>query len=64
MSTAEGIPAADITNLVLPLFACLEDRNADVRKKGQALVPVIINLIGYDVAIKLTGKLKVHCAIQ
>ncbi|RDD44949.1 Cytoskeleton-associated protein 5 [Trichoplax sp. H2] len=58
LSNAEGIPTADVTSLVLPLFSCLEDRNADVRKKGQALIPVIIKHIGYDATVKLTGKLK------
>ncbi|MEQ2169722.1 hypothetical protein GOODEAATRI_028249 [Goodea atripinnis] len=45
--------------LCLPqLFACLEDRNADVRKKAQDALPSFMMHLGYDKMNKATGKLK------
>ncbi|KAK5620752.1 Cytoskeleton associated protein 5 [Crenichthys baileyi] len=45
--------------LCLPqLFACLEDRNADVRKKAQDALPSFMMHLGYDKMTKATGKLK------
>ena len=46
----------DIVPLVL---SCLEDRNADVRKKaGEALMPIMIHT-GYDAFLKALGKCNV-----
>lgn len=41
------------------LYACLEDRNADVRKKAQDALPTFMMHLGYDKMNKATGKLKV-----
>ncbi|CAL8357879.1 unnamed protein product [Lota lota] len=45
--------------LCLPqLFACLEDRNGDVRKKAQDALPVFMMHLGFDKMTKAAGKLK------
>lgn len=44
--------------LVNPLFICLEDRSAEVRKKAQALIPLLMVHVGYDFMLKVSGKLK------
>lgn len=41
------------------LYACLEDRNGDVRKKAQDALPTFMMHLGYDKMNKATGKLKV-----
>ena len=50
---------AEVQSLIPPLFVCLEDRSADVRKKAQGVVPVLMALVGYDAMLHHTGKLKV-----
>ena len=47
-------------NMCAPhLFSCLEDRNADVRKKAnEAVVPFMVHA-GYERLVKQAGKLKV-----
>lgn len=42
------------------LYACLEDRNGDVRKKAQDALPTFMMHLGYDKMNKATGKLKVR----
>ena len=51
-------------NLCIPLlFACVEDRNADVRKKAQeVLLPFMVHA-GYEAMAKAVGKLKVSIVI-
>uniref|UniRef100_A0A8B9JKJ9 Cytoskeleton associated protein 5 n=1 Tax=Astyanax mexicanus TaxID=7994 RepID=A0A8B9JKJ9_ASTMX len=45
--------------LCLPhLYSCLEDRNADVRKKAQEALPVFMMHLGYDKMNKAAAKLK------
>ena len=47
--------------LCLPqLYACLEDRNGDVRKKAQDALPTFMMHLGYDKMNKAAGKLKVR----
>lgn len=41
------------------LYACLEDRNGDVRKKAQDALPTFMMHLGFDKMTKATGKLKV-----
>lgn len=49
--------------LCLPqLYACLEDRNGDVRKKAQDALPTFMMHLGYDKMSKATAKLKVRTA--
>ena len=50
---------SDLALCVLPLYACLEDRNADVRKKAQEALPTFMMHLGFDKMNKATGKLKV-----
>ncbi|XP_066439476.1 cytoskeleton-associated protein 5-A isoform X2 [Eleutherodactylus coqui] len=40
------------------LYACLEDRNGDVRKKAQEALPMFMMHIGFEKMSKATGKLK------
>lgn len=45
--------------IVAPLYSCLEDRSADVRKKAQAVVPLMMQHVGWDTMCKQANKLKV-----
>lgn len=61
---AEKLPSlrtvpGDLMLCVPQLFACLEDRNGDVRKKAQDALPTFMMHLGYDKMGKATGKLKV-----
>lgn len=49
----------DLLLCVPQLYACLEDRNGDVRKKAQDALPTFMMHLGYDKMNKATGKLKV-----
>ncbi|KAM6973183.1 cytoskeleton-associated protein 5 [Aplochiton taeniatus] len=45
--------------LVVPyLYACLEDRSGDVRKKAQDALPTFMMHLGYEKMLKAAGKLK------
>ena len=46
--------------VVAPLYSCLEDRSGDVRKKAQAVVPVMMQHVGWDTMVKQANKLKVR----
>ncbi|CAL9697086.1 unnamed protein product [Knipowitschia caucasica] len=48
----------DLMVCVTQLYACLEDRNGDVRKKAQDALPMFMMHLGYDKMNKATGKLK------
>lgn len=50
----------EVSAIIPPLFSCLEDRSGDVRKKGQAVLPLFMAKVGYDTMLKHTGKLKVR----
>lgn len=61
---AEKLPTlraapGDLMLCVPQLYACLEDRNGDVRKKAQDALPTFMMHLGYDKMSKATGKLKV-----
>lgn len=61
---AEKLPTlraapGDLMLCVPQLYACLEDRNGDVRKKAQDALPTFMMHLGYDKMNKATGKLKV-----
>ena len=45
--------------VVAPLYSCLEDRSGDVRKKAQAVVPLMMQHVGWDTMSKQANKLKV-----
>ncbi|XP_058500343.1 cytoskeleton-associated protein 5 isoform X2 [Solea solea] len=60
---AEKLPtlrtvSADLMLCVPQLYACLEDRNGDVRKKAQDALPAFMMHLGYTKMTKATGKLK------
>ncbi|XP_017297361.1 cytoskeleton-associated protein 5 isoform X2 [Kryptolebias marmoratus] len=57
LPTLRTVPG-DLMLCVPLLFTCLEDRNADVRKKAQDALPTFMMHLGYDKMIKATGKLK------
>uniref|UniRef100_A0A3P8QCL6 TOG domain-containing protein n=1 Tax=Astatotilapia calliptera TaxID=8154 RepID=A0A3P8QCL6_ASTCA len=48
----------DLMLCIPQLYACLEDRNGDVRKKAQDALPTFMMHLGYDKMTKATGKLK------
>uniref|UniRef100_A0A8C5NGM2 TOG domain-containing protein n=1 Tax=Gouania willdenowi TaxID=441366 RepID=A0A8C5NGM2_GOUWI len=54
LRTAPG----DLMLCIPQLYACLEDRNGDVRKKAQDALPMFMMHLGYDKMNKATGKLK------
>ena len=61
----EKLPAeknlpSTLVAIVAPLYSCLEDRSGDVRKKAQAVVPVMMQHVGWDSMSKQANKLKVE----
>jgi cytoskeleton-associated protein 5 len=48
----------DFTGMISPLFSCLQDRNADVRKAAQASLPELVSVVGYDAVASKTSELK------
>ncbi|RCH82175.1 stu2 protein, partial [Rhizopus azygosporus] len=48
----------DWTSLISPLFSCLQDRNADVRKAAQTFLPLLVSLVGYDAVCRKASELK------
>uniref|UniRef100_A0A3B4TC70 Cytoskeleton associated protein 5 n=1 Tax=Seriola dumerili TaxID=41447 RepID=A0A3B4TC70_SERDU len=57
LPTLRTVPG-DLSLCVPQLYACLEDRNGDVRKKAQDALPTFMMHLGYDKMAKATGKLK------
>uniref|UniRef100_A0A4W6F1F4 Cytoskeleton associated protein 5 n=1 Tax=Lates calcarifer TaxID=8187 RepID=A0A4W6F1F4_LATCA len=57
LPTLRTVPG-DLMLCVPQLYACLEDRNGDVRKKAQDALPTFMMHLGYDKMTKATGKLK------
>ncbi|KAM9816605.1 cytoskeleton-associated protein 5 isoform 1-T2 [Syngnathus typhle] len=57
LPTLRSVPG-DLMGCVPQLYACLEDRNGDVRKKAQDALPTFMMHLGYDKMNKATGKLK------
>ncbi|KAJ3596332.1 hypothetical protein NHX12_002741 [Muraenolepis orangiensis] len=60
---AEKLPGmrtvpGDLMLCVPNLYACLEDRNGDVRKKAQDALPMFMMHLGFDKMTKAAGKLK------
>lgn len=49
----------ELVAIVAPLYSCLEDRSGDVRKKAQAVVPLMMQHVGWDAMSKQANKLKV-----
>lgn len=59
LPTQRTVPG-DLMLCIPQLYACLEDRNGDVRKKAQDALPTFMMHLGYDKMTKATGKLKVR----
>ncbi|KAM9545570.1 cytoskeleton-associated protein 5-like isoform 1-T2 [Salvelinus alpinus] len=57
LPTMRSVPS-DLMLCVPPLFGCLEDRNVDVRKRAQDVLPIFMMHLGFDKMNKATGKLK------
>jgi cytoskeleton-associated protein 5 len=50
--------STEAQSLIHPVYICLEDRSAEVRKKAQGVLPVLMAVVGYDAMLKNSGKLK------
>lgn len=57
LPTMRTVPS-DLQCCLPYLYACLEDRNGDVRKKSQEALPMFMMHIGYEKMSKAAGKLK------
>ncbi|KAM6926731.1 cytoskeleton-associated protein 5 isoform 1-T1 [Lycodopsis pacificus] len=57
LPTLRTVPG-DLMSCVPQLYACLEDRNGDVRKKAQDALPTFMMHLGYEKMDKAAGKLK------
>ena len=51
-------PGLDLSSWVPPVVGCLDDRNGDVRKGAQALLPYLIATVGFDQVLHQTNSLK------
>ena len=54
----KGGPGLDLQPWVAPVVSCLEDRNGDVRKGAQTVLPFIIAGVGFDRVMRETSSLK------
>lgn len=54
----EMTPGLDLSSWVPPIVGCLDDRNGDVRKGAQALLPYLIASVGFDQVMHQTNSLK------
>jgi cytoskeleton-associated protein 5 len=54
----KGSPGLDLQPWVAPVVSCLEDRNGDVRKGAQAVLPFIMAGVGFDRVMRETSSLK------
>ncbi|ORY05948.1 ARM repeat-containing protein [Basidiobolus meristosporus CBS 931.73] len=45
---SEGVELSDLSSLVRPIFQCLQDRSADVRKHAQSVLTILIKNVGYS----------------
>ena len=51
-------PGADLSNWTATVLSCLDDRNGDVRKAAQTILPTLIGSIGFDEVMRQTNSLK------
>ncbi|KAJ7155998.1 armadillo-type protein [Mycena crocata] len=54
----EPLPSLDLNSWTPPIVASLDDRNSDVRKGAQALLPTLIACVGFDHVMHQTNSLK------
>ena len=51
-------PGADLSSWTATVLSCLDDRNSDVRKGAQAILPILIGSVGFDEVMRQTNSLK------
>ncbi|THU90725.1 ARM repeat-containing protein [Dendrothele bispora CBS 962.96] len=51
-------PSLDLSNWTVPIVSSLDDRNSDVRKGAQAMLPILITCAGFDYVMQQTNSLK------
>ena len=51
-------PGVDLSSWTATILSCLDDRNSDVRKGAQAILPALIGSVGFDEVIRHTNSLK------
>jgi cytoskeleton-associated protein 5 len=51
-------PGVDLSSWTTTVLSCLDDRNSDVRKGAQAILPALIGSVGFDEVIRQTNSLK------
>lgn len=56
--THEPTPGLDLTGWAGPIVSSLDDRNGDVRKGAQAVLPTLVACAGYDYVVQQTNSLK------
>jgi cytoskeleton-associated protein 5 len=54
----EPVAGLDLSSWTPPIVASLDDRNSDVRKGAQALLPALITCVGFDQVMHQTNSLK------
>ena len=54
----EAPPGTDLSGWTAPIVNCLDDRNGDVRKGAQAMLPTLVACAGYDYVMHQTNSLK------
>ncbi|KAI0374798.1 ARM repeat-containing protein [Pilatotrama ljubarskyi] len=54
----EAAQGLDLSSWAGTIVSCLDDRNGDVRKGAQALLPTLISSVGYDQVMHQTNSLK------
>ena len=54
----EMTPGLDLSGWVAPIVGCLDDRNGDIRKAAQAVLPYLIASAGFDQVMHQTNSLK------
>ena len=51
-------PVVDLSSWTAIVLSCLDDRNGDVRKAAQAILPILIGSVGFDEVMRQTNSLK------
>ena len=51
-------PGIDLNGWTSTVLSCLDDRNSDVRKGSQAILPILIGSVGFDEVMRQTNSLK------
>lgn len=51
-------PGVDLSSWTATVLSCLDDRNGDVRKGAQAILPALIGSVGFEEVMRQTNSLK------